>query len=332
MEPSPGLTRGQVNKVGNFIRRSLTKWLDNDNIVSVGIAKKMIEGLVLNESSVCFSVIEKKDIEDLSPDEVIPDSFSFGNFTLRTDVVEGRLPTTSRASQVAVANDNPRTQLRNPIQPGISIGSLGTNMNTGTIGSIVYKNNVPHLISNFHVLGERATRVIQPGGLDSLRNSYHEIGSVVRADKDLDCSLSTIAYRGIDRKVYGFEQDVIACDIGDVSIGDEVVKSGRRTKITYGVVMCIKAIVKKRGGGKLINQFLIGVHPDFIPPFCEISSEYDSGSGWIKVKDGRPTGTILGINTGGDPSDVDSDCSKEFAVATEMKAIAKKFKITIKPS
>ncbi|MFV3038102.1 hypothetical protein ACNI5A_33755, partial [Klebsiella pneumoniae] len=70
-----------------------------------------------------------------------------------------------------------------------------------------------------------------------------------------------------------------------VELGDPVVKSGRTTGITHGIVQRIDVMVKLDydvpEGPQAIGGFEIGPNPDHPAPDGEISMGGDSGSAWL---------------------------------------------------
>ena len=61
----------------------------SDNCTSVGFGFKEVNGKLTKEKAIIFRFKEKKPIEDLLPNEIIPSSITIGNEELRTDVCQG---------------------------------------------------------------------------------------------------------------------------------------------------------------------------------------------------------------------------------------------------
>ena len=61
----------------------------SDNCTSVGYGFKEKNGKITKEKSIIFTFKQKKPLEELTPEEIIPDTITIGNETLKTDVQEG---------------------------------------------------------------------------------------------------------------------------------------------------------------------------------------------------------------------------------------------------
>jgi len=61
----------------------------SDDCTAVGYGFKEKDGKITKEKSIIFTFKKKKPLEELTPDEIIPDTISIGDITLKTDVQEG---------------------------------------------------------------------------------------------------------------------------------------------------------------------------------------------------------------------------------------------------
>jgi hypothetical protein len=102
------------------------------------------------------------------------------------------------------------------------------------------------------------------------------------------------------------------------------------SKCTNGVVSTIKAVVKKQNNRYFRQQFIIEPDGFDYPDDLEVSVAGDSGAPWVKM-DGQNniSNVLLGIESGGDPSDIDYNLETEYAHASEMASIQKALQIQL---
>lgn len=157
------------------------------------------------------------------------------------------------------------TRYQRPIPLGVSGGTtVGVSRSDryviccgGTLGSLVTKNNRYYILSNYHVLNPSLDRsqvgdlVIQPGPLDSqcnitddsvvaklsewepIRPSTNEL---IRPPNRIDASLAEIIPDKVRTDGYIEGLGIISTSIVEPMLGMRVVKSGRTTGITYGII------------------------------------------------------------------------------------------------
>ena len=350
----------EIEEIGKFIETELTDVLNAiENVRAIGIGNKVTTDADVGHIAICFYVQKKIDVALLEEDQrVVPYYFipaiqmaivtdvqpmggykpkvnlsmRFGGiksfFELREIDLVTRNPHPDRPQQ-----KNPRNRFQAVLRPGYSIESSWTNL-PGTLGMIAYVANEPHIVSCHHLLGPVNQTVRQPShyDLDDQINEYQQytVGTVKFAWDDIDISIAHVQSREVDPRIFGFEEETIPIKAAAPAIGDHVIKSGRQTQVTHGQVKGIKAIIKKKGDKVLKRQFIIGMHPDYPPPFYEITKNSDSGCPWMKVDGLEPGNTILGIHIGGDIHDADRNPSREFAYATEVIAIQEKINFSFK--
>ena len=172
------------------------------------------------------------------------------------------------------------------ICPGLSVAHVDGS--AGTIGAIVYDRRTgrPCVLSNAHVLaGVTAAidaRVVQPGRFDDADVAAGALGTVLRSHVGLagDCAVATIDTRLYDEAI--LELGVAPRRLAKVQLGDVVVKSGRTTGVTRGVVVRVGVVVNHDYGGTIgvrqIGGFEIGPAPGATAKLCD---EGDSGSLWM---------------------------------------------------
>lgn len=321
----------------DFVRTRGKDYLKDPNISSVGIGYKMKGGVRTDELSVQFTVKEKAVPEALEAlgTTKIPSSFTIGGVTVPTDVIRRDFAVEYRV--VPEAAGNQRKKRLDPLVPGISVANVKET--AGTLGCVVFDktDGTPYLLSNWHVLhgpnGAIGDEVVQPGPFDDNRTNLNHVGVLVRSHLGHagDCALATIEGRAVTPEVMGLGVKVE--QIGEPDIDDRVVKSGRTTAVTRGIVTRIHTIAKIDYGGTTGEQevggFEIGVDPANPPANGEVSMGGDSGSVWLFVsKSGKPTAVMAGLHFAGegqgDPN--------EHAVACYPASVFEKLEISLTPS
>ncbi len=228
-----------------------------------------------------------------------------------------------------------RRSRRDPIVPGISISHV--NGTAGTLGAVVYDahNGTPYVLSNWHVLqgpsGNIGDSIVQPGPYDDGNIQPNTMGRLVRSHLGLagDCAICSIFGRQVDGEV--LELGVRPSRIAEVSLGDEVVKSGRTTGVTRGLVTRIAVVVNLNYGGSVgvqqVGGFEIGVNPKKPPKDLEISMGGDSGSLWLIDTSGPDSDVAVGLHFAGE---TDPNPAAEHAVACDIGAVLKKLQVSLR--
>ncbi|MFD4351484.1 DNA/RNA non-specific endonuclease [Nocardia sp. NPDC058518] len=319
-----------------FIRTKGEDFLADPNISSIGVGYKQVDGKPTTEISVQFTVNEKlsePEALEAAGTTPIPESITVDGVQVPTDVLERRYEPAFRVVAEAVAPER-KTHL-DPIVPGISVGHVS--VSAGTIGCIVYdrEDATPYILSNWHVLhtaaGALGDDIVQPGPRDDNRIDRNRLGKLVRSHLGVagDCAVATIENRQFDSTIA--EIGVVPETLGEPELGDKVVKSGRTTQVTHGVVRRIDVIAKMnyRGvGAKGIGGFEIGPDPNNPPVDGEISSGGDSGATWMfKLADGRTSTVLAGLHFGGETG----GNSDEHALACLPSSVFEKLGISLSP-
>jgi endonuclease G len=216
--------------------------------------------------------------------------------------------------------------------PGISISHVdGT---AGTIGAIVYDNDTgkPCVLSNWHVLqgssGEINDQIVQPGPYDDSSIDDNVMGSLLRSHLGVagDCALSTITGRGFKEEIFALH--TTPKRVARVNIEDKVVKSGRTTGVTYGVVKRVEVTFKidyPGMGEQLVGGFEIRPNPKKLPDDGEISRGGDSGSLWMIDNGDAASDIAAGLHFAGE---TDQSPEAEHAIACNIDAVLKKLNIS----
>jgi endonuclease G len=116
-----------------------------------------------------------------------------------------------------------------------------------------------------------------------------------------DCAIGSILNRDYNEEI--IELAVIPTGIADVELGDKVVKSGRTTGVTYGIVSRINVTTKINYGGSIgertISCFEMKPNPEKPPENGEISMGGDSGSVWL-IDSEKDNGLVVGLHFAGE--------------------------------
>lgn len=325
-----------TKQLRDFVRSRGSEYLKDPNITSVGIGYKKKNGKPTKEIAIQFTVEQKAEPEQLERlnTTLIPKSINIGGVEVPTDVIQRKFAVEYRLVAETQASD--RKRRIDPIFPGVSVANVRES--AGTIGCIVYDrtNGTPYILSNWHVLhgpeGVIGDEIVQPGPHDDNRMHLNHLGKLVRSHLGHagDCAIATIEDREFRPSI--MELKVVMEKLGDPELGDKVVKSGRTTGVTHGIVSRIHVITKIDYGGSTGEQevggFEIELDPDMPPDNGEVSMGGDSGSVWLFKSDtGKATNIIAGLHFAGEgPSD-----PNEHAIACYSKSVFEKLEILLSP-
>lgn len=314
-----------------FIRARGAEYLRDPNVNSIGVGRKNGDGKI----SLVFTVDVKGEgtvLEDLKTKE-LPKSIEVEGFTVPTDVVQRKFETSFKVIETE-STDVRKTRL-DPMVPGISVCHFsGT---AGTIGAIVFdaKTGAPCILSNWHVLngntGKIGDTIVQPGPFDDNDIANNVCGDLLRSHLGAagDCALARIRMRGFEREI--IDLGVVPKRLAEVAIDDKLVKSGRTTRKTYGVVRRTDVMAKINYGAPkgavAIGGFEIGVDPKHMPVNGEISMGGDSGSAWMIADGGKSTDIFAGLHFAGEGA----GNPDEHALACYPKSVQKKLGFVLEP-
>ncbi len=319
-----------------FVRTKGADYLRDGNVSSIGIGYKVENGKPTNEIAIQFTVKQKAEPEALGAlgTALLPETITVDGVEVPTDVLERDYRTNFQVVPERTSGDR-KTRL-DPIAPGVSVGHV--KVSAGTIGCIVYDqlDGTPYVLSNWHVLhgpdGVLGETVVQPGPHDDNRTERNRLGKLVRSHLGAagDCAIATVEDRKFVSEI--FELGVAVDKIGEPELGDKVVKSGRTTGVTHGIVRRIDTIVKLDYGGsvgvKEIGCFEIGPDPARPAAGGEISMGGDSGSAWLfKSANGKTGRTMAGLHFGGEAG----GSTDEHALACLPQSVFEKLGVTITP-
>ncbi|WP_329389214.1 DNA/RNA non-specific endonuclease [Streptomyces sp. NBC_01351] len=324
-----------VTALKQFIRTRGSSYLKDPNVSSIGIGYKEKGGKRGKELVLQFTVDRKvvpEAVGGLRSAEIPKVIDIGGGVKVPTDVVQRSYK--PHFLVVAEAQTPERQTRVDPLRPGVSVGNV--KVSAGTLGCVVFDktDGSTCLLSNWHVLdgrtGEIGDDVVQPGKADDSRLAQNRIGTLRRSHLGTvgDCAVSTITDRDVETDV--LDLGVTPARLGEPQIDDKVVKSGRTTGVTHGVVSRPFAKVSIDYGAPVgvreIECFEIGPDPGKPADGDEISSPGDSGSAWLfTTRTGRPTDVLAGLHFGGEG---DGD-PEDRALACFPQAVFQELKITL---
>lgn len=325
-----------IEVLRDYVRSEAVKYLDDPNITSVGIGRKKKDGKQTDQLCIQFTVSRKMaepEIESLRS-TLIPKTLMVKGMEIPTDVEEREFHPGYQI--VEQQTKSVRKQRLATIVPGVSVShAKGT---AGTLGAIVYdlRTGKPYMLSNWHVFhtpsGQLGDSVVQPGPYDDNRVEENRAGVLVRSHLGIagDCAIASIENRSFDPKI--LDLDVAVGRLASADLGDRVVKSGRTTGVTYGVVTRIETISNINYGGDVrvqrIGCFEIGPDPDRPAPSSEVSKGGDSGSAWMISEGGKATDIMVGLHFAGEGQ----GDPEEYALACHARSVFEKLEIAPRPA
>jgi endonuclease G len=190
----------------------------------------------------------------------------------------------------------------NPMCGGISISNALVYA-AGTLGGFVQERGDPGkvmILSNWHVLdslwaGWQNIAIYQPGQLDG-GYAYHTVAYLTRhaMDQNLDAAVATLSGgRNITNQQRGLGS---VTGITTPLLGMHVVKSGRTTGVTKGIIDGIggRRMFNYGGISRMVREHIhIIPAPDGTPT---VSSPGDSGAWWLEENTHRAIGLHFGGN------------------------------------
>jgi hypothetical protein len=290
------ITKAEQDRMLKLMRKHRKQLMRFPNVRSVDIGYEFTEGRPTDRLAIRVHVDQKQLEEELAPAERLPDEID----GVPVDVIQS-----NPAPQLVNRDAN-----QNPLIGGVTVGNTRATF-IGTLGAVVFDGGSlqPMGLSNYHVMvvepPVKTDTIAQPG----TTNAADVLGNLERWDKQLDCAVCTI---GNARPV-----STNLADLGDPTgtsswlVGEKVVKSGRTTGVTRGVI-----------DGTDGGEFTVVPDPAFPAPMGEISSGGDSGSLWLSSNSFR----AMGLHYAGE---TDPDPAKERAWAKSMNGVAETLDIVI---
>lgn len=169
----------------------------DDNIIGVGYGYKMVNGELTSELCLRFSVKEKKSLESMSVNEMIPKTMSFDGEEIKTDVIEGKIIPYCDCNHPDFYDWMPNNYSTiNHMQTRPLVGGLSLTNYTklsgyvGTMGFIAVDNDTGALVgvTNNHVIIDDPFIANQRTNLNTITNVRNDIiiqpsnGSLISSD------------------------------------------------------------------------------------------------------------------------------------------------------
>lgn len=246
--------------------------LSKENVVGVGVGKKVTDGRVTDTDAVIVLVTHKLPDDLLSRADRVTKTVE----QRPTDVIEvGEIFAEGHQTAAAPvpAGVDPlalRERVR-PVRPGYSVGH--PSVTAGTIGAGCYDlqplPGIPpryYILSNNHVLANSNNAnggdpVTQPGRFDGGTVPDDVIGRLARfipirfdgTCNYVDAAIAEVPFHLVDRDVYWVGYPVSAAV--PATVGMMVKKTGRTTNFTTGSVIVIGATVNVNYGGGQVAKF-----------------------------------------------------------------------------
>jgi endonuclease G len=270
------------------VRAAVSGWINDPNVKAIDYGWRERGGkIVENESCIRIHVIQKFKYE-----AVLEEAIEVGVTNKRIPESIAGIPVDvpqrdyllqwgwSRRQRLA----NERAERKATLLGGISIANARLR-GYGTLGGLVIdrKTGTKMILSNWHVLAgywdvQPGWPIYQPARGDG-GSKYDTVAKFSRhaMDSDLDAAVAEFtSNRQFINDQLGLEP---VRGVGWAQLGMDVVKSGRRTGVTYGRVIGVEGLTKMsyRGINRVIRN-VITIEP---PQGLEVSAGGDSGSFWL---------------------------------------------------
>jgi len=136
----------------------------NTTIVSVGLGQKVSAGKVTGDSAIVIGVTEKKPIEELSSDEMIPSEVTVGDTVIKIDIIQQSPVQLFSCTACGGWNGSNSGQFTNrqftrPLRGGVTMTSINNTPSVGTLGTFVQDiaSGAIVALTNNHVTIENPT-------------------------------------------------------------------------------------------------------------------------------------------------------------------------------
>lgn len=315
-----GIDPTEMAKAEQVLESIREDWLKRDGVTAVDLGFKWSQGEMTGTLSIRVHVEKKKDISELSEDELFPKEVE----GIPVDVIEATYAPQALVDAKPEAAAEGRGKRWDEIPIGVSIGSKYST--AGTLGAKVNdaETGDEMILSNWHVLAgrkdvEAGLAIWQPGWIDGGTRDENTIAelsrwvlgpfdaAVARLNGSRPVNTTTVEGRVVD-------------DSTSPRLGMLVWKSGRSTGFTEGFIdgvsMAVPLNYREAGIHTLERVFRIVPRPG-APP-TEISSGGDSGSAWVDEE----TGKVVGLHFAGEVGD-----SPEHALAHDIGPVIETLKI-----
>ncbi len=318
------------------------QWLRRKGVNAVDVGFKIKDNELTDEVALRVHVGRKMPAAELAGSEVFNETGKktkkVGKFPV--DVIEASYgPSATAAVESPLALDDTdedaiaaleRTGIFDPMIGGISCGN--PRVTAGTLGAIVFdrKTCKPMILSNWHVLaGASAAAVgediLQPGRIDGGTDVVANL-TRMKLDSRMDAAVATLdGSRNHSRDILGLG---VISGSDTATLGMNVIKSGRTTGITKGVVDGVSLSVSINYGDPGVvafsNQIRIVPRPPWPSVNYEVSMGGDSGSVWLRESNNR----AIGLHFAGE---TDPAPASENAIANPIGPVVSELNFSFTP-
>lgn len=307
------------------------EWLRQPGVTAVDVGFKIKDEVLTDDVALRVHVARKVPAAELAKSEVFNETGKtakkVGGFPV--DVIEATYgpstgPVVLDYDDEAALEAIDRKAAVDPLIGGVSCGN--PRITAGTIGAIVFNRTTckPMILSNWHVLaGASAAAVgegiLQPGKFDGGTEVVANL-TAMRLDSRMDAAVATLnGVRGHSRDILGLGT---VGGIDAATLGMQVVKSGRTTAITEGVVDGVSLSTSINYGDPGVvafsNQIRIVPRAPWPAVDYEVSRGGDSGSVWLNQANNRAIGLHFAGETDPSPSAENAICSPIAPIAAEL--------------
>lgn len=306
------INQTEMTELLNTLKRHQGKLMTYRGVHKVDVGFRW-KGEKMTREIALRAYVKKKQLKkDLDSKDIVPEDIDgFPVDVIQSNITQGDPITASETTDRGL---NPYKS--DPLMGGVETWNVAIR-DIGTLGAIVYDRQTGQqmALSNFHVfvknqpqdaVGNIITQPCTGGNADDI------IGKVVKSDSTLDCSIAQLTTkRQISTSLEGISGGIKG--IVAPTLGMQVMKSGRATGITYGMIDGV--------GADNDNTFTIVPIPNKWDK-KEISSGGDSGSIWIE----QSSHAAVGLHFGGETSTALKD---ERAWAKSIQYVAHKLDIDV---
>ena len=313
----------------NKVRKN---WMKRPGVTACDVGYKIKDDKITNDLAIRVHVKRKVDPRAISEYEVFSTSEnpqSLGEFPI--DVIEAEYAP-EQQFEVVAAEAVDRKGTVSPLIGGISVGN--PKVTAGTLGAVVYDENDGKacMLSNWHILCGSAPcsigeSIYQPGVYDG-GTASDTVATLKRWKLNSDMDAAIAEFNG----VRSFTRDILGLSpttgYTNPTMGMEVVKSGRTTGVTEGVIDGVSASLTLSYSGvgnvTFYNQIHVVPRPPWPAVNYEVSSGGDSGSVWIEESSGK----AVGLHFAGETSPA---ISSEHAIASPIPKVVQELKFSFLP-
>ncbi|MCD3216228.1 hypothetical protein G8S55_03035 [Clostridium botulinum C] len=227
------------NKIAYICENECDYFFAKANVVGVALGYKLSKGFYSCQKCITVFVSKKIQEHELNVSDIIPKVYS----GIATDVVEsGRITIQSFDKKIR------------PAIGGYSIGPE-TSRITGSLGCLVSDEHHLYMLGNNHILANENkvplnSKILQPGVADGgtkadevgILSKYIPIDFRKDASNYVDCAIAKV----LDKSKVSSNIAIMGIPKGvtDPRVGELVMKVGRTTELTGGVIININASIK----------------------------------------------------------------------------------------